>query len=105
MKLSIKIKIVGVFLTIGMIIAGYFYFKYYFSEEQKNITKRKIENLQGLNLTVTIFGMNGKILATYKNVKKITSAIDGRAYTYFRTNDDRYVQIPNSVFYIAEDKN
>jgi hypothetical protein len=104
MKLSIKIKIVGVFLTIGMIITGYFYFKYYFSEEQKNITKRKIENLQGLNLTVTIFGMNGKILATYKKVKKITSAIDGRDYTYFRTNDDRYVQIPNSVFYIAEDQ-
>ncbi len=104
MKTSIKLKIFGVFLVIASIIVGYFYFKYFFSEEQKNITKRKIENLQGLNLKVTVFGMDGKILATYKNVGKITSSTDGRNYTYFRTSDDRYVQIPNSVWYIAEDQ-
>lgn len=104
MKLSTKLKIAGVLLVVFLFIGGYFYFKYFFSQEQKNITKRRIENLQGLNLTVTVFGMDGKILRVYKNVKKITSATGGRAYTYFRTSDDRYVQIPNSVFYIAEDE-
>ena len=98
-----KIKIIVVFLVIILGIGGYFYFKYFFSYEQKNITKRKIETITGQNLSITVFGFDGKIVKRWTGVQKITSAKDNRNYTFFYTNDGRYVQIPDSVWYIAEE--
>ena len=86
-------------------IAGvYLYMKYYFSYEQKNIVQRKIENVTGQNLTVTVFSHDGRIIKRWINVKKITAPNDNRNYTFFYTQDGRYVQIPDSVWYVAEEE-
>ena len=98
-----KVKIIIVFLIIILGIGGYFYFKYFFTYEQKNITKRKIETITGQNLTITVFGLDGKIVKRWSGVQKITSAKDNRNYTYFYTSDGRYVQLPDSIWYIAEE--
>ncbi len=103
MKTSIKLKIFGIFFVVILIVIGSVYWKYFGTAERKNITMRKVENLQGLKMTVHVFSYSGRILRTYENVSKITSGKGDRSYTYFRTSDNRYVQIPNSVCYIAED--
>ena len=99
-----KIKVFGVILIILLIVGGYFYFKYFFTYEQKNITKRKIETITGQNLTVTVFGFDGRIIKRWTSVEKITSGKGDRNYTFFYTKDNKYVQIPNSVWYIAEEE-
>ncbi|MFW5808825.1 MAG: hypothetical protein ACOC2H_10600 [Spirochaetota bacterium] len=91
-------------LVLLMGISLFFYFRYFFTFEQKNIVKRKIETITGMDLTVTIFDVNGKIVKRWYNVKKITSGTTNRSYTYFYTQDNKYVQIPNSVWYIAEEE-
>ena len=102
MKLKWKISIFIFFLIVGLGI--FLYFKYFFTYEQKNVLKRKIETITGQNLRVTIFDINGNIIKRWHNVKKITAAKEGRNYTYFYTKDNKYVQIPNSVWYIAEEE-
>lgn len=99
-----KSRILAALLILLLIFGLYFYFRYYFTEEQKNITQRKIESITGQNLTVTIFGFDGKIIKRWTGVKKITSFADQRNYTFFYTKDGRYVQIPDSVWYIAEEE-
>jgi hypothetical protein len=91
--------------TGGLLILGIFlYFRFFFTYEQKNVVKRNIESVTGQNLTVTIFTMDGRVVKRWTNVKKITSGKDTRQYTYFYTRDNKYVQIPNSVWYIAEEE-
>jgi hypothetical protein len=85
-------------------IAGFVYFRYYFTFEQKNKVKRQIETITGMNLTVTVFDREGRIVKRWHNVKKITSGGKDRSYVYFYTSDNKYVQIPNSVWYIAEEE-
>jgi hypothetical protein len=102
--MKLKLKIFFVFLVIIAIAGSYFYFKYYFTYEQKNITQRKIESITGQNLTITVFGFDGKIVKRWTGVKKITSWSDARSYTFFYTRDGKYVQIPESVWYIAEEE-
>jgi len=97
-------KILMIIAIVLLVLAGYFYFGYYFTEEQKNITQRKIETITGQNLTVTIFGFDGRVIKRWTGVKKITSFQDQRNYTFFYTKDGKYVQIPDSVWYIAEDE-
>ena len=87
-----------------LIFAAYFYFRYYFTEEQKNITQRKIDTITGQDLTVTVFGFDGRIVKRWTAIKKITSFQDERNYTFFYTKDGKYVQIPDSVWYIAEEE-
>jgi len=99
-----KSRIIIIIIAILLIAAGYFYFKYFFTSEQQNITQRKLENLTGQNLTITVFGFDGRIIKRWTGVKKITSFQDDRNYTFFYTKDGRYVQIPDSVWYIAEDE-
>lgn len=99
-----KSRIIFSAVIIILIISGYFYFKYFFTYEQKNITQRKIESITGQNLTVTIFGFDGRIIKRWTGVKKITSFQDQRNYTFFYTKEGRYVQIPDSVWYIAEEE-
>jgi len=99
-----KSRIIFAIVIIVLIISGYFYFKYFFTYEQKNITQRKIESITGQNLSVTIFGFDGRIIKRWTGVKKITSFQDQRNYTFFYTKEGRYVQIPDSVWYIAEEE-
>ncbi len=99
-----KSRIILVLGLVILIIAGYFYFKYFFTYEQKNITQRQIETFTGQNLTVTVFGFDGHIIKRWTGIKKITSFKDERNYSFFYTKDGRYVQIPDSVWYIAEEE-
>jgi hypothetical protein len=93
-----KSRIILIAVILILIISGLFYFKYFFTYEQKNITQRKIESITGQNLTVTIFGFDGRIIKRWTGVKKITSFQDQRNYTFFYTKEGRYVQIPDSVW-------
>jgi len=88
-----KSRIIFVAVILILVISGYFYFKYFFTYEQKNITQRKIESITGQNLTITIFGFDGRIIKRWTGVKKITSFQDQRNYTFFYTKEGRYVQI------------
>jgi hypothetical protein len=99
-----KLKLTG-FIIILLLIAGLFlYFKYFFTYEQKNIAKRKIESITGQNLTVTVIGIDGRVIKRWDKVQKITSGEIDKSYTYFYTKDNKYVQIPDSVWYIAEEE-
>ncbi len=102
--MKVKFKIIISLILIVLFIFGFLYFRYFFSYEQKNIIKRKIETYTGMNLTVTVFSWDGKIIKRWTNVKKITSGKKGRNYTYFYTKENKYVQLPNSVWYIAEEE-
>jgi hypothetical protein len=104
--MSFKMKLIGVAAGIALILGAYVYFKYFFTHEQRNIFQKKLENITGQNLTVTVFGLDGKILKRWTNVAKITSGKEDKAftYTYFYTKDNKYVQIPNSVWYVAEEE-
>jgi hypothetical protein len=99
-----KAKIIFVILILLSIVFVYLYFKYFFTYEQKNITQKKIESITGQNLTITIFDFNGRIIKRWVGVKKLTEFQDNRNYTFFYTSDNRYVQIPSSVWYIAEEE-
>lgn len=99
-----KSRIIMAITVALLIFAAYFYFRYYFTEEQKNITQRKIDTITGQDLTVTVFGFDGRIVKRWTGIKKITSFQDERNYTFFYTKDGKYVQIPDSVWYIAEEE-
>ncbi len=101
-----KFKIIGAAIIVLLIGATYLYFRYFFTYSQKNIFQRKLETITGQNLTITVFGFDGRIIKRWPNVKKITSGSGERnlTYTYFYTQDNKYVQIPNSVWYIAEEE-
>ncbi len=99
-----KIIFIGVVILLAAIFAGWIYF-FYFNIERTNIIRRSVDKYTGQNLTVTIFSMDGKIIKQWRGVKKITSSGDsGRPYTYFYTKNNKYVQIPISVTYIAEEE-
>ncbi len=99
-----KSRIIMAAILILLVIGAYFYFSYYFTAEQKNITQRKIESITGQNLVVTVFGFDGRIIKRWTGIKKITSFNDQRNYTFFYTKEGKYVQIPDSVWYIAEEE-
>ena len=99
-----KSRIIMIVITLLLVIGAYFYFSYYFTSEQKNITQRKIDSITGQNLSVTVFGLDGRIIKRWTGIKKITSFNDQRNYTFFYTKDNKYVQIPDSVWYIAEEE-
>lgn len=106
---SQKIKIIGAVFAVFFIIGLVVFFRYLFTFEQRQQIKRQIGSVTGMNLTVTIFGWDGRIIKRWTGVQKITSGRDVRAtgernYTYFYTRDNKYVQIPDSVWYIAEEE-
>ena len=68
-KFKIAIAIVAVLIVAGL----YLYFKYFFTYEQKNIFQRNVETITGQNLTITVFGFDGKIIKRWTGVKKISS--------------------------------
>ncbi len=104
-----RMRIIVIALVV-LVIAGLFvYFRYFFTYEQRNIFKRQVETITGQNLTITIFGFDGRIIKRWTGIRKITSGrtpegTGEREYTYFYTKDGKYVQIPNSVWYIAEEE-
>ena len=99
-----KLKIIGIFIILLLIAGIFLYFRYYFTYEQKNVVKRKIETVTGQNLRISILAMDGKVVKQWHNVQKITTGPGTGTYTYFYTNDNKYVQIPDSVWYIAEEE-
>jgi hypothetical protein len=104
-----KFRLVISLLIIVFATGLFVYLRYFFTYEQRNVIKRKIETVTGQNLTITVFGLDGKIIKRWVGVEKITS---GRAkdqsgernYTFFYTKDGKYVQIPDSVWYLAEEE-
>lgn len=102
--MKFKLKIAGAVTLLILIISLFVYFKYFFTYEQRNITKRRIESVTGQNLTITIFSFDGKIVKRWTGVQKISSGKDLRNYTFFYTRDGKYVQLPDSVWYIAEEE-
>ena len=99
-----KLIIIGVLITVILIVTAYLFFRYFFTYEQRNILQRRIETVTGQNLTITVFGYDGRIIKRWSNIQKITSGREDRNYTFFYTKDNKYVQIPNSVWYIAEEE-
>ncbi len=104
MKFNFKIAVISVIVIIILGISGYIFVKYFFTYEQRNVFQRRYENITGQNLTVTVFGFNGNIIKRWTGVKKITAPRDGRGYVFFYTGDNKYIQIPDSVWYIAEEE-
>lgn len=95
-----------IIIVLVLLLAGglFIFFRYFFTYEQRNIVKRQIETVTGQDLTITIFGFDGRVIKRWTGVRKITSGKGGRDYTYFYTKDNKYVQIPNSVWYVAEEQ-
>ncbi len=91
-------------IILGILLAGTFiFFKFFFTYEKRNVFKRELSGITGQDLTVTVFDMNGRIVKRWTGIQKITTPKNGRQYIYFYTKDGSYVQIPNSVWYIAEE--
>jgi hypothetical protein len=98
-------KYLILFILAGIVIlAGFIFFRFFFTYEQRNKFTRSIETVTGQNLIVTIYDMNGKIIKRYSGIQKITSGETDRSYVYFYTPENKYVQIPDSVWYIAEEQ-
>ena len=104
-----KVRLITIIIVILSIAGMFFYFRYFFTYEQRQQIKRTIDSVTGQNLTVTIFGYDGKIIKRWVGIQKITSVRGAREpgernYTFFYTRDGKYVQIPDSVWYIAEEE-
>jgi hypothetical protein len=107
---KVKLAVTGIVVSAILILGLFIFFKYFFTYEQRQIVQRKIGSVTGQNLTVTVFGFDGKIIKRWVGVEKITSGYTRggssgeRSYTFFYTRDGKYVQIPDSVWYIAEEE-
>jgi ABC-type antimicrobial peptide transport system permease subunit len=104
-----RLRIIAITIGVLLIAALIIFFRFFFTYEQRNVFQRKIDAITGMNLTVTIFGFDGRIIKRWTNVQKITTgrSRDGKSqrhYTYFYTKNNKYVQIPNSVWYVAEEE-
>ena len=99
-----KLYVTGIVLAILLLSGVYLYFKYFFTYEQKNIVQRKIETITGQNLTITVFGYDGRIIKRWYGVQKIPTPKDGRNCSFFYPREGKYLQIPASVWYIAEEE-
>jgi hypothetical protein len=98
-----KYLYLGIFVF--LIIFGMFiFFRFFFTYEQRNKFMRSVETVTGQNLTITTYDMNGKIIRRWSKVQKITSGEGVRSYVFFYTADGKYVQIPDSLWYIAEEE-
>jgi hypothetical protein len=109
MKLKTKTKIILISLLVLVGIGAFIFFKYFFTYEQRQLVRRQISTVTGQNLTITVFGFDGRVIKRWVGIQKITSgrakADSGeRNYVYFYTRDGKYVQIPDSVWYIAEEE-
>ncbi|HON77927.1 MAG TPA: hypothetical protein PK544_05520 [Spirochaetota bacterium] len=99
-----RTKLIGAALAVLIVTGVFVYFRYFFTYEQRNIIRRQLDSITGQNLTVTVFGWDGRIIKRWTNVQKISSGKDLKYYTFFYTKDGKYVQIPASVWYVAEEE-
>jgi hypothetical protein len=104
-----KLIITGIVFSAVLVLGLFIFFKYFFTYEQRQIVQRKIGSITGQNMTVTVFGFDGRIIKRWVGVEKITSGYSRpgsgeRTYTFFYTRDGKYVQIPDSVWYLAEEE-
>lgn len=104
-----KVRLITIIIVILSVAGIFLYFKYFFTFGQRQQIKRSIDSVTGQDLTVTIFGYDGKIIKRWVGIQKITSGRGAtgtgeRNYTYFYTREGKYVQIPDSVWYIAEEE-
>ncbi len=104
-----RFKIIGSILLVVLVLGIFLYFRYFFTYEQRQHIKRQIDTVTGQNMTVTVFGYDGRIIKRWVGIQKITSGYSRggsgeRNYTYFYTREGKYVQIPDSVWYIAEEE-
>ncbi|MBN2160276.1 MAG: hypothetical protein JW807_12840 [Spirochaetes bacterium] len=104
-----KFKIAGIVFVVILILGSVIFFRYLFTYEQRQQLQRKIGSVTGQNMTVTVFGFDGRIIKRWVGIEKITSGYTRagsgeRAYTYFYTKQGKYVQLPDSVWYIAEEE-
>jgi hypothetical protein len=109
MATSFKFRIFSIIIIVVLILGGFVFFKYFFTYEQRQQFQRKIDTVTGQNMTVTVFGFDGRIIKRWVGIQKITSGYTRsgsgeRTYTYFYTREGKYVQIPDSVWYIAEEE-
>jgi hypothetical protein len=109
MAFKTKLAVIGTVAAVILVLGLFIFFKYFFTYEQRQIVQRKIGSVTGQNLTVTVFGYDGKIVKRWVGVEKITSGYarggsGERSYTFFYTREGKYVQIPDSVWYIAEEE-
>ncbi len=102
--LSRKVKLWGVIVVALLIVLAFVYFRYFFTYGQKNIVRRKLDTITGMNMNVTVFGFDGRIIKRWTGVQRITTGKDGRNYFYFYTREGKYVQLPGSVWYVAEEE-
>lgn len=87
-----------------LLLALIIFFRFFFTYEQRNRFMRSVETVTGQNLTITVFDMNGKVFRKYTGVQKITTGEPARGYVFFYTAGNKYVQIPDSVWYVAEEE-
>ena len=104
-----KFRIIGLILIVFLIIGTFLFFRYFFTYEQRQQVMRKIDTVTGQNMTVTVFGFDGRVIKRWVGIQKITSGYTRpgsgeRTYTFFYTREGKYVQIPDSVWYIAEEE-
>lgn len=104
-----KIRIFGIMMVLVIIGGLFVYFRYFFTYEQRQQIRRKIDTVTGQNMTVTVFGYDGRIIKRWVGIQKLTSGYSRggsgeRNYTFFYTREGKYVQIPDSVWYIAEEE-
>ncbi len=109
MAVSLKGKIIGIVIVVLLVVSAFVFFRYFFTFEQRQQFKRKVDTVTGQNMTVTVFGYDGRIIKRWVGIQKITSGYTrGGAgehnYTFFYTREGKYVQIPDSVWYIAEEE-
>lgn len=107
--MNLKMKLIVAGLLLAAITGGGFYLRYFFSYDQRQRIKRSVDSVTGQNLTVTVFGFDGKIIKRWVGIPKITSGYSREGsvllrYSYFYTREGKYVQIPDSVWYIAEEE-
>jgi hypothetical protein len=102
--MNTRTRIIGLILILLLAAALFIFLRYFLTYEQRNRFQRNISTVTGQNLTVTIFGYDGRIIKRWTGVQKITSGQEERSYTYFYTRDKKYVQIPDSVWYLAEEE-
>ncbi|MBN1498046.1 MAG: hypothetical protein JXA07_14840 [Spirochaetes bacterium] len=106
---KIRFRAIIIVLVIVSLAGGFIFFRYFFTFEQRQQVRRSIDSVTGQNLTITVFGFDGRIVKRWVGIQKITSGRDKkgtgeRNYTYFYTREGKYVQIPDSVWYIAEEE-
>ncbi len=104
MRFKWKLYIVAFILFTLLAGTGYLYFRYFFTYEQRNVVQREVETIVGQNLSVTVFDYNGNILKRWTGVKKVTSSGADKNYVYFYTKENKYIQMPHSLWYIIEEE-